>query len=174
MIYSKTNPVGIDVKINSIQSKIHKALLLWPSPGLITGQVDLYNRIYKLKEGLKLTPVKFATEFSKSIFTTDKAVVGYFYERTDPVNINGMMSYTIGNIFHVNLLTLYPSVTHRADAEFVKFISDIYRIEPYGFRLLSVVTGIDHVYTDFNFDEKLEDLHPYFIVRFDFNINYRI
>jgi len=171
MIYSKSNPVGIDIKINSIQNKLHAAFLALP---LVTGQIDLYGRVYKLKEGLKITPVKFITEFNKGLFTTDKTIVGYFFERTDPVNTNGMFSTTIGNIFHVNLKAVYPSITHRADEEFTKLITDIYSREPYGFKTLSISTGIDRVYSDFNFEESIEDIPPYFSIRFDLNINYRI
>lgn len=170
MIYAKTSPVGLDIKINSIQNKLHAALL---DMGLVTGDVDVYPRIYKQRDD-KIEPVKFISkEFERSLFTTDKKVVAYFYERFDAVNTHGLFSSTVANIVHVNLPLVYPSITHRPDHEFIKFMTDIYKIEPYGFRLDSIATGVN-VFTDFSNDFKREDIPPYFSVRFDLNINYRI
>jgi len=170
MIHARSNTVGIDKRINSIQSKLEAKFI---SLGLLTGTFDIYDRIYKLKDGQDVTPVKFSKELSKSLFTTDKAVVCYFYEKTNPVNTNGLYSVTIGNVFHVNLETLFPSVTHRADYEFIKVITDLYRYEPYGFKLENVITG-PQVFSDFSFETTIEDIPPYFSLRVDLNINYRI
>lgn len=171
MIYSKSNPVGLDVKINSLQTKLNATLV---ACGISTSDIDIYPRIYKLKEGTMIEPVKFISkEYDKSLFTTDKKVVAYFYERVPVNNENGMFNAVIGNVVHVNLASVYTSITHRADQEFIKVMTDFYRIEPYGFRLTSISTG-ELVYSDFNFEETKENIHPYFSVRFDLNINFRI
>ena len=82
MNYTKTSPVGIDIKMNLLQAKLHAMLLADLS--LSTGQVDVYGRCYKLQEEEGSKPAKFITkEVERSIFSNDKAIVCWFYQKDD-------------------------------------------------------------------------------------------
>lgn len=172
MIYSKSNPVGLDKKIKLIQTKLESEFVAY---GLATDDFDIYDRIYKLKEDTEIVPAKFINQrYEKSLFSNDKVLTCYFYKRTEPQNAHGLFSVTVGNIFHVNLSLFYPASTGRSDQEFSKRISDIYAREPYGFRLMNFTGDIEKVFSDLRYSTTLEDMQPYFSVRFDLNINYRI
>lgn len=171
MIYAKVTPVGMDKAIKLIQVKLESVFI---ALGFTTDQFDLFERIYRLKEDNEIIPVKFINQqYNSTLFSNDKVFTCYFYERTEAVNNHGLYSVTLGNVFHVNLSLMFPSITSRADQEFVKIISDIYAREPYGLRSVNYVTGLDRM-NDLNYKSELEGVHPYFHLRFDLNLNFRI
>jgi hypothetical protein len=171
MIYSRENPTGMDKKIKVIQEKLEKVFI---SLGFSTGEFDLYDRIYRMERSNEIVPVVFINEqYNNTLFSNDKVFTGYFYERSEAVNNHGLYNITLGNVFHVNLSLMFPEIKSRADQEFTKILTDVYAMEPYGFRAVNFTTGLDRM-TDLNYKSELEMVHPYFHLRVDLNLNFRI
>jgi hypothetical protein len=124
MKYSKTTPVGLDKYIQTIQNSIYERIQsLWT---LTEAQILSFGRVYKIIEEGN-TFYRWYTSGIDYIdpLMDDKYAVTFFFTEEGDRNFDTDFETEIGLVFHVNLSTLKPSITHRADEE-VKW--DVYKL----------------------------------------------
>jgi hypothetical protein len=126
MKYTKTTPVGLDKKIQFIQNSIYDRIQsLW---GLTESQILSYGRVYRIKteEGEVLRWYSSGIDYSEhDMGLDDKYAVQFFFTASDDRSFDTDFEVEVGLNFFVNLSTVKPSVTHRADEE-VKW--DVYKL----------------------------------------------
>lgn len=162
----KISPVGIDVVIDKVQSYIYNNLVV---------EHQSYPRVYKNDtNNVGVIPEVYVNENEYSeVFFDDAYTVSSFWLVDDNTSYDEKATTTISVIFQVLLDEAYPSITHRADEEFINDISNILYDNPYNYEITNIVRGIDNVYSEFNRDQvKWDDISNFFVVRFDLEVTY--
>ena len=68
---------------------------------------------------------------------------------------------------------VYPTITHRADEEFINEVYNILYNNPYKHELNGVVRGLENVYAEFDTSQVTwDDISEYYVVRFDLEVTY--
>jgi len=170
MLYTKTNPTGIDVPIQKAQKLLHDRLNdLW------CADLDAYGRAYVLDRGDITIPEVFVD--GKDY----KDVLGYdcnrlFFVQDDIVTkvSNKWYETNVAIYFILNLKEIKPTVTHRADEESHNDVD--YILHRTDFNVISIETGIDNVLSDFSISNRdnfnYADFEPYHVFKFNCNIKY--
>jgi len=171
--YTKTSPVGIDIPIQKLQIKLYAYLsALWS-----TANYKSYGRVYVNDVADKSTPMVHVSGNNYHDVLPDKKYSAMsFMFVSDNVPVNGRMyAANVSLIFFGNLTSLKPTKTHRADEEVRNDILVLLEKEPYGFKLIDYVTGINATLSDFNIDGNTllgSDLQPNNVARFDLELIY--
>lgn len=174
----KDTPVAVDKQIDNIQ------VLLWNE--LTTeangdfSEYESYHRVYKNEETNNVKAESFVTGNDyKDVFMDDSVNVSSFFISDDTLTIveghKNRFSQVVSVIFQANLKKLYPNIPHRADEEFRNEISNALSNIKKPSVVLSMVKGIDNVYSEFDrikIKEKQHDLQPYHVVRVDIEVTY--
>ena len=176
IIGAKASPEGIDIKIQSLQTKLHNNLSaagVWN-----TALYDAYGRAYRvplIDDTYRLELDLGDNEYSGDAYINDaKAATSFFYVHDDDDYENHLFKSTVDIIFFVNLTTLLSSITHRADTEVKEDIYELLRREPEGFKIQNCITGIDNVFAGMAISNiKYDDLQPYHIFKYVTNVNHR-
>lgn len=121
MIYSKTNPVGVDYCISVIQSDLYSQIqALW---SLSANQILSYPRVERIRKR-EIDDKERLAYYSSGKYTDGDmllddryAVLFCFYPINKPEFNNNLNYQDIEIIFFINLSTVKPSITHRADEE---------------------------------------------------------
>jgi hypothetical protein len=179
-LITKIQPYGIDVAINEIQTAIYNFLVDVNKVGWT--EYESYPRVYKNKKGDDVLPEFYeGTNDYFEVLFNDKFKVTSFVLVDDVVNSSlneGERVFTqrVSFIFQGLLDELYPTITHRADAE---MHDDIFRaFDSTEYDVVSYQTGINNVYSDLTFasllNEKvnLDDMSNFHFVRFDIEVPY--
>ena len=164
MIYSKTDPVGIDFLIDKYQNKIHEFYASF--------DFDVYPRIYDIEKSNKSFPAHYVSnnEYKEILLNDSKDGIVFF--RTfggDKIKRN-LFATKIEVYFLLNVSKLKPNINHRADEEV--------KLEAYS--LIDRITNREEIeiskdkeaISDFNF--KIEHMQPYYLLKFSFEKNYTI
>lgn len=166
-IKRKVNPVGIDVVIDRFQDKLST---------LLNG-VDwvMYPRIYPnpKKASLRSKVPEFFedSEYLETFMDDTHALTSFFLVSPDRENSNGVYRTDISLVCQVSdLESIFPTVPHRADEEFNKvIISELKNMYDY----LGMTTEVQNVYREFDKEEvRLDDMNRFYVVRFNFNVDY--
>lgn len=155
----KTNPVGIDVHINSTQIKLFDKL----------GYTDFdgYGRIYTIEK----KPYGFVLNEDYKELLTDDKLSGHFFFVENPLTDKDKLFITeIDIVFMLNLKKLKPNIIHRADEEVRIQILEILD-NCAMFQLKSVTKGIDALS---DFDHTLLDMQPYHFIKFSGEMQYNL
>lgn len=173
VVGEKTTPVGIDSKIQSLQNKLYDDLSasdVWNNT-----DYDSYGRAYRIPKkddthelALYLGSDEYSTLY---IDDTKPAISFFFVQDTESYDVHKFVS-TVDIIFFVNLSTLKASITHRADVEVREDVYEVLRTEPLGFRIQSLVVGVENVFSGMGIS-KYDDLQPYHIFKFVTQVNHR-
>ena len=172
MIYSKTNPTGVDVPIQKAQKKLHDTLnSVW---GV---ELDAYGRAYLLKRGDLIIPEVFVGGKDYKDILELKSNRFFFVVGNTANKINNNWYETNVDIYFIlNLADLKPSVTHRADQEAQDDADKV--LSKTDITINSIDTGIDNVLSDFNISErdnfKYADFEPYHVFKFSCSVNYNL
>jgi len=181
-LYTKTQPVGIDIPIQRLQQYLHDQLLdTWQ---LATGQYQCYGRCYRnqLENGYVAEVYTGNNEY-KEVYLDDRYAVMSFFGLTGNIDFKVVNTAKVHLIFFVNIETL-KQVLHRGDEEVRKDVQTIVQNGYQGFILKGVRLGIDEVFEEYagtrltekeNMNGiKFRDMHPFHCFRFDFEILYNI
>lgn len=177
MLISRTNPVGIDKPISSLQSKMYDALIQkWSGPYTCT------PRCYRNQSA--------ANDYIAEIFTGRDYKEGYFDDTVAAKSffgINGenqvaedsVETANVHLVFFVNLNSIKPPGTERRDQEAIldvqEFLETVGRNQ--GFLLQKVGTGLSYCLKEYPGSRqseglKFRDQHPRFCFRFDMAVYY--
>jgi hypothetical protein len=173
-LIQKTNPVGLDVKIDSFQSYLYSTL------GFADWQC--YPAIYSVptsanSEFKGLMPAHFATgvDYEEVYMDDEYDLSTFFYSESNESFDNWISTTTVSLICQVRLDELYPTITHRANTEFNTAV--INASQSYSgyetFTLIDVKKEIREVYKEFVTNQiELTNMQPYYVVRFDYRVHY--
>lgn len=156
----KTNPIGIDVEIQEIQTKLYESL---------DWNIEAFGRVYKDEKG---NPIWFyKNDDYKNVLSIKDSTNGrFFFVESDNTTTKNQISTTqIDVIFLLNIAKIKPTVPYRADEEVKIDIQNVLRkhltrINP------TITKGIKALE---GFETKLKDIQPYHFIKFTFNINYK-
>ncbi len=147
----KNSTVGIDVPIQQLQKKLYSQLkVVWG----ITNDTDYssYGRAYKNQTNDGISPEVFIGGMDyRDIYFDDTLKALSFFAIDDTVKYNeGSATSNVSLIFMVNVQTLKPSITHRADEEIRQNVTSLIRPQMFGFTIQSIVTGINNVFKEYS------------------------
>jgi hypothetical protein len=178
MLITKTDPRGMDIPIQRLQTALHtKLLTAWD---LDTDQYMCYGRAYRNKNangsGYVAQVYDGANEYSTVYWDDSKAAVSFFGEDGKTVHDKGEIK-KIHLVFFVNLATLKPSITHRADEEVRLDVLNIAGGHSFGFEYEGMDLWIPNVLREYPgsiTDERLTkvDFHPVHCFRLNFTLRY--
>lgn len=172
MLRVKTNPVGIDVYIQNLQTRIHNDL---KTEFGFTGDAIEYEcngRCYRNKttDGYKAEVYKSGNEYEDVAWIDTKTVLSFFGQG-NTVKRGIKAEADVHFIMFANLQKLALKdkqnnvITHRADEELRQLVSGIVGRFSDGFTLLSVETGIETVMREYpgswnKNNLQYVDMHP--------------
>lgn len=159
-LYVKSNPVGLDIPIQRLQNLIYN--------GLGWNKYDCYGRVYPIERDGKTYPEYFSTENEyKELMFDDRNLnaMSFFYEESNRSYSDYEFTVGVNLVFLVNLKSLYPAVTHRADEECHNAVGSILRKEGF-WRQTGLITGINNALSEFNIDKTTSDMQPKHVFRF--------
>lgn len=178
MLIQKTNPKGIDLSIQKLQSYIHTELTtLWG----VTDTFECYARASRNRtsDGF-IAEVLTSGKSYKEVYWNDAlAAISFFGTGTRSTSELGQLKTDVHLVFFTNLTKLKPSIVHRADEEVRKDVINACMKGDYGFTLESVETGLDNVLREYpgsRRDDRLigVDMQPKHCFRLNFSILYDI
>lgn len=165
MIYTKSNPVGIDKVISKLQPKLDEAF----------NDLHIYGRVEKVKSDDKyvLSEIR-GDEYPEDILDGEKSRI--FFYLSESVEGDTHVTAKVDIICMVNLDTLYNS-NERRDEEFRIKIAQILkrsRFKQKGIKLgMSYIESlVSRFYEKANI--KFENMHPYHAVTFQTEVYYEL
>lgn len=169
--YQKTNPDGVDKQIQRLQDYLYTAL---GAEGWTLH--ECYERVYKTKKGDRIIPEAFINNEYKEVLLNDNVNATSFFLVDDTETIRQNLStVTVSWIVEANIKNLFPSITHRADEEMRSDLKRILKLNPFGFHLSKMITGVESVYNSLRINVKFtDDMNQFHVVRFDLELSYPI
>jgi hypothetical protein len=186
MIYSVTQPSGIDVQIQKYQTWLYGQLKTkWSISDNLS--YDFYGRVARHKTESGYTPNHFVSSLNNPLNTqykevffdqTNHAAVSFFYVDTKRNYKHGEVVANVGLFFIINAKKV-KSTAWRASEEIRQ---DIYQLLHYGrfnFTFLGSDSTFKNVFRDFdgwinNDTLTYMDIEPMFILRCDLEVAYNI
>lgn len=180
MIAVKTNPVGIDKPISSLQTKLYTSLRsTW---GITEAKYNSYGRCYRNEKDNGFIAEVFTggKDYKEVYFDDTVSVVSFFGIGNETlVAQDGMMTANVHLLFFVNLKEIKPGA-ERNDEEArldVQHILDTYGTA-HGWLLTKQMIGIDKVLAEYpgtrrSIGLKYKDQQPLNCFRFDLQIFYQ-
>lgn len=157
MIYTRTNPVGIDAVIQPLQESLYDLCESW-------GDIDGFGRVYLNRKGDRIVPEHYNKDGEyREVLTNDMKVATYFFVESDVVSASGscLSKNNVDLYFFVNVKEAKPDVGHYADEE-VRL--DVLRIaKDYFSQVESTVKG-ENALSEMT-TEGLDFIYPYFIFK---------
>ena len=168
----KSNPVGVDVMVNTIQAALYAARV---TNGTWTNYKS-YHRAYKNESDDGILPEVFTgvdNEY-KDVFNDDDFDVTSFFLVSDETEVSdGMFTADISVIFQVNLSNLYTTAPHRFDEEFKSNVVSVFRSLNGRFTFNRTIDNIDGVYAGLDTSKvKWDNMDKFHVVRFELSVNY--
>lgn len=152
MIVAKTNPVGIDILVNDLQSHLENKLAFsnWENNHRayinpkINGQTGFIAEVYT------------SNGEYRECFYNDYFNATSFFISSDNAQFEqgNRITQELSWILQCDLKKLLPNVPHRADEEIRNMVINAFKSWIAIFEINSVVTGVENVYSEFN-TEKL-------------------
>lgn len=168
MIYIKTYPIGIDLNIQKLQTKLYNKLSdLWDC------EVDAYGRVYvdNYKDGVKPLVYVGQGDYKELLFDDTINGVHFFFIVDDTVNkIQGKDLYEadVDIIFLINnIYSVKRDISHFADEEIKEDIRGIINGD---FEIQSIVKGEDAL--DGFQTNKLSFIYPFYALKFSTKLRY--
>jgi hypothetical protein len=172
MLRIKTNPVGIDVYIQNLQTRIHRELVSefgFEGDGL---EYECNGRCYrnKTENGYKAEVYKSGLDYEDVAWNDTKTVLSFFGQG-NTVKRGLKAEAEVHFVMFANLQKLELKdkrgnvITHRADEELRQLVAGIIGRYSDGFSLISTDTGIEMVMREYpgswqNSNLKYVDMHP--------------
>ena len=185
-VFSKTNPVGVDIPVQRHQN------FLYPELKAVWGinddtSWDSYGRAYRNQTADGYVPEVFigtgnqaAQADYKEVLFDDQLKALSFYGMDEAARYNtGNANVGIFLVFMVNVQELKPAITWRGDEEIRNDVEKIVQIGRFGMELTGFITGIDQVFKEYSGWRKgqgikFRDMHPTHCFRLNFNLLFDI
>lgn len=172
----KIDPVGIDARIDSIQSAMY---LYLGNQGWTN--YESYQRAYILdKNGGTVPEVYTGANEYKEVLMNDKFNATSFFLVEDVRTFaDNLFTQTVSIIFQADIVKLYPTIAHRADEEMHKDIIDSLIASGFESRITNLTVGQENVYSALSIPAsyleriKLDDVSNFHIVKIDLEIPYQ-
>jgi hypothetical protein len=176
MLNQSPSPVGKDISIQRLQSKLHTSLLTkW---GLNSTEYLSYDRCYpnKKDKGYVAEVYTGANQY-KEVYWDDAYSVVSFFGVSERENFNMVLEVPVHIVFFVDLSKIKPTRTNRADEEARKDVLDIIGGGLFGFSFQSVEVRIENVLKEYKstlVDKRLVkvDMHPIHAFRINLLLKY--
>lgn len=140
-VHQIQNPIGVDRPIGIMQDHL-VSKLNWEN-------IEIYGRTYPVKDGPAKLPKAYTGngEYAKDVFTLELGNNKVFFLANGPAKVlpGGMAEETIKVVFMVDLKTIFPTLTHRADAEAIQLAQEL--VSGVGFfnNIVEVQTQIEDI-----------------------------
>lgn len=170
MLNTITIPAGIDVPIKRLQQRIHSSLLTkW---AIDTSLYQCYGRCYRNKKDDGYIAEVFqggsttgGTDYKEVYWDDTLAAISFFGLSGEQEYQTGGISAGVHLVFFVNIATLKPSITHRADEEVRRDVIDAIGRAAFGLQLEGVELWLENVLREYpgsRRDDRLArvDMHP--------------
>lgn len=167
---TKTNPIGLDAKIQRLQTSLFSQLnTLW---GLTSpNELDAYGRCYVIEQDGERTARFFKTPNEYQIVSVAERNKFFFLNRTASKKIDTIRyETTLELIFLLDVVKLKPNVTHRADIE-VQADVELILNQFDNVWVDSIETGFENVLRGMNYDQE-SDMQPYHGFRYNLKVIY--
>jgi hypothetical protein len=174
-LIQKTNPVGLDHRINQFQPFLYKKLNLSDYESL--PRVYLNETEIEGKKGLIPEYFEGNKEYQDILFNDNHAATSFFFRMpVDSTHENGVETARVALIFQVKLDKLFVDPPHRFDEELNGLVESA-SIGFFGysfFKLDNTVQGIRDVYQEFLIDKiRYTNMQHFYVVRFEFIVKFR-
>ncbi|MFC5046900.1 hypothetical protein ACFSTE_15790 [Aquimarina hainanensis] len=166
MNHVKDNPVGVDVLIQELQTKLYERLSF--------ENIEGFGRVYLDERHDSIVPVHYAGNGEHTeVLIDDRYTLRYFFVENETTESQMTMSATeVDIIFLVNLEKAYPDIKHRADEEFKREIYRLFRKTRFFYLSKMTITKGKEALEDFK--HNLIDMQPYHFIRFRGEIKYQL
>lgn len=172
MLIQSPSPVGKDVLIQKLQTKLHSKLLTqWD---LDTGEYACYDRCYPNKTDAGYTAEVYVSNGEyKEVYYDDTYAAVSFFGVGDKETYDSLFKVPVHLIFMVDLKRVKPDNTNRADEEVKIDVENIIGWSGYSFTLQGVETRVENVLREYPGSRKSKmDMHPYFMFRVNLMLVY--
>jgi hypothetical protein len=173
MLYTKTNPTGIDKPIQEAQKMLHDRLnTLWSI------NLSGYGRAYilKRKDGNTVPEVFVSDNDYKDILGLDDSRFFFVQSPTSEKLDFKVYETDVDIYFIIDLSKVKSTITHRADEEVHQNVD--YILSQTSFDVNSIEIGIDNFISDFSIEDmdnfKLADFQPYHIFKMACSVKYNL
>jgi hypothetical protein len=181
MLITKDNPVGIDAKIQQLQTKLHDDLLAkW---GIVTDQYKCLGRCYRNRKDQGYVAELYLGngEYKDAYWDDTISAISFFGLSNSPVKHNLLEQANVHLVFFVNLAKLKTGIAHRADEEVRIDVLDLIGNSLFGFVFQSIELGLDSVLKEYPAswrtaekytNLKTVDMHPLHCFRLNLFVQY--
>ena len=169
---TKTNPIGLDAKIQSLQTRLFSQLnTLW---GLdASNELDAYGRCYVIEQDGEKTARFFKTNKEYQIVSVPEKNKFFFLSRAIQKKVDTLRyETTVELIFLLNVSQLKPNIEHRADIE-VQADVELILNQIDNVWCESIETGFENVLRGMKYNQE-SDMQPYHAFKFNLNILYNM
>jgi hypothetical protein len=183
MLITKTNPVGIDVAIQNLQTHLHKKLMpawnLDPNNADQNKLYESYGRVYRNKaETSHIAEVYIGNDEYKEVYWNNSLHAISFFGTGAKSTFDISNKVDVHLVFFVNLRKLKPTITHRADEEVRNEIQQLFGNTLFGFSFESIELWLENVLREYpgsRRDDRLKavDMHPVHCFRINLKLLYK-
>lgn len=165
---TKTNPIGIDAKIQRLQTSLFSQLnTLWST------ELDAYGRCYVVEENGERTVNFYKNPKEYQIISVAEKNKFFFIHRSIAKKVDTLNYETnIELIFIVDVAKLKPQITHRADVE-VQADVELLLNQFENIFVESFEVGYENVLRGIKFNQT-SDMQPYHVFKFNLNVRYNM
>jgi hypothetical protein len=169
---TKTNPIGLDAKIQSLQTSLFSQLnTLW---GLTSpNELDVYGRCYVIEQDGEKTVRFFKTPKEYQIVSVPEKNKFFFLSRAIQKKVDNLRyETTVELIFLLDVVKLKPNVNHRADVE-VQADVELILNQFDNIFVESIETGFENVLRGIKYEQE-SDMQPYHGFKYNLNMLYNM
>ena len=184
MMLVKPSPVGIDIPVQRMQMFLYPSL---KKQWNITNDTDYdsYGRAYKNQTADGYSPEVFKgtdakkIDYKEVLYDDNLKALSFFLLGDVTKYDSGNSTAPVSLFFLVNVQSLKPAATYRADEEIRNDVERLCQNERFGFTMTEMVIGFDQVFREFSGWRKTQgmkyaDMHPRHCFRLNFQVLYDI
>lgn len=167
-IIQKNNPINEDAVIAEIQVQLYNDLI---AKGVTN--YESYERVYLLNG---VPELYVGNGNYKEVYFDDRFNLTSFFllGQTKTIDSIGYYSAPLSIIFQADLTKLFPTITHRADAELHDMVKKSLDKVKSTITINEIVTGIENVYQGLDFEQSqyLDDVSSFHLFRVNMEIKF--
>jgi hypothetical protein len=179
MLITRTNPVGIDVAIQNLQTHLHKQLVKVWNLEEDDPLYECYGRAYRNKKDSGYIAEVYAggNEY-KEVYWNDRLKAISWFGTSGRLTFDKVNKVDVHLVFFVNLAKLKPDVAHRADEEVRNDVQKIFGNTLHGFSFEGMEMWLENVLREYpgsRRDNRLiaVDMQPVHCFRVNLSLLYK-
>jgi hypothetical protein len=180
MLITKTNPVGIDVPIQTLQTYLHKQLVSkWGLTGYDDPAYMSYGRVYRNKKDSQyIAEAYIGNNEYKEVYWDDTLTAISFFGTGSKTTFDLKNKTDVHLVFFANVYKLKPGLAHRADEEVRNEIQQLFGNTLHGFTYESMELWLENVLREYpgsRRDNRLiaVDMQPVHCFRLNLTLLYK-